>query len=194
MVDSRLASRVEIEIDEVDGVLKSLQTLVGASVSIGIPENSERSVAGGDEIHNAMIGYVMETGSPAHNIPARPFLVPGTEKALPKMIPLLDRAARFALESRPDAARAQFEMVGALGVASVRNEISSGAFAPLAPATIAGRARSRGEDRSGDENRYLAMIASGVPAGVAQQIAGIQPLVNSGELRDSISYSVRKGA
>jgi hypothetical protein len=184
--------RVEVLKDEVDDVLKSLHTLIGTSVVVGVPENSERE-SGHDFIQNAMIAYVMEFGSPLHNVPARPFLVPGTMKAVPKMIPLLEKAAVFAANKQPDAARAQFDLVGALGVASVRTEISTGSFVPLQPATIAARAAARGEPRSRNEERYLAYVAGGVPAGVAQQMAGIQPLVNSGELRDSINYSVVKG-
>jgi hypothetical protein len=183
-------SRISVLCDEVDDVLKSLHALVGEQVIIGIPENSERSASGAD-IQNAMIAYVMEFGSPAQNIPARAFLVPGTRNALPKMVPLLKRAASFALNQNLDGARHQLELVGALGVGAVRAELFTGAFAPLQPATIAGRARARGEGRSRNEESYFAFVAGGVPAAVAQQLAGIQPLVNSGQLRDAIAYSVR---
>jgi hypothetical protein len=185
------ASRVEVITDEEDGVLKSLHTLLGQVLIIGIPENSERSVEGGDSIQNAMIAYVMEFGSPAHNVPARPFLVPGTEKAVPIMLTQLERAAIFALEKNIPQAREFLNRAGALGADSVRREMSSGAFVPLKPATVAARARARGEERSEDEEKYLSAIAAGVPAGVAQSMAGIQPLINSGELRDAITFSVK---
>jgi hypothetical protein len=188
-----LASRVEIEIDEEDGVLKSLHALVSTSLIIGIPENSERTTLSGDEIHNAMIGYVMETGSPAHNIPARPFLVPGTEKAIPKMLPQVERATKAMLNGLRPEALAALTRAGAIGVASVKTEMSSAAYAPLQPATIAGRARARGEARSRDEIKYLSLVAGGTPPSEAQAMAGIQPLINSGELRDAITSSVNVG-
>ena len=177
--------------DETDGVLKSLHTLLGQVLIIGIPENSERSVEGGDDIQNAMIAYVMEFGSPLHNVPARPFLVPGTEKAVPKMLTQLEQAAISALEKDIPQAKEYLNRAGLVGVQSVRNEMDTAAYEPLKPATVAARARARGEARSDDEEKYLSAIAAGIPAGVAQSMAGIKPLNNTGELRDAVTFSVK---
>jgi hypothetical protein len=185
-----VSSRVTVLCDEEDGVLKSLHALLGKTVIIGIPENSERE-SNGDYIQNAMIAYFMEFGSPLHNVPARPFLIPGATKALPKMIPQMQIAATAATDCDIPAALKALNRAGAMGAQSVRTEMSSGAFVPLQPATVASRARARGEKRSRDEIKYLALVAGGTPPGEAQAMAGIQPLINSGQLRDAITYSVR---
>ena len=97
---------------------------------------------------NAVLGYVMETGSPAHNIPARPFLVPGLRDAQPAAVSILKQAAVNALKdvaalkttaANGGAVAQGLEAVGAVGRDAVRAKIDSGPFQALAPRTIAGR-------------------------------------------------------
>ena len=70
--------RVRVTRDRVSEVLSAVTKLVGREVLVGIPEDNTERV-NGDEATNAQLGYVHEFGSPAKNIPARPFLIPGTE-------------------------------------------------------------------------------------------------------------------
>lgn len=101
---------------------------------------------------NAVLGYVMETGSPAQNIPARPFLVSGLRDAQPAAVAILQQSAVKALKdvsalkttaSNGGAVAQGLEAVGAVGRDAVKAKIDRGPFTPLAKRTIAGR-RARG--------------------------------------------------
>lgn len=56
-----------------------LRALNAQGVMVGIPAET----AGRDDgpINNAAIGYILETGAPERNLPARPFLRPGVASA-----------------------------------------------------------------------------------------------------------------
>lgn len=120
-------------------------------VLIGIPaDGPARSEPNAPS--NAVLGYVMETGSPAHNIPARPFLVPGIRDAQPAAVGILKQSAVNALKdvaalkttaANGGAVAQGLEAVGAVGRDAVKAKIDSGPFKALAPRTIAGR-RARG--------------------------------------------------
>ena len=82
---------VKITIDKVEDVLRAVKTLTRQQILVGVPsENAERQDDPGAKpspINNAQLAYVQEFGSPAQNIPARPFLIPGVEDAMPKLLP-----------------------------------------------------------------------------------------------------------
>lgn len=178
--------------DRMAEVLKSIQGLVSKRVLIGIPSNTAERKDDAP-MNNAQIGYVMETGSPANNVPARPFLVPGTEKALPACVKTLKAGAQKALDGNEDAASRALDRAGIIASSSVRNTIGSNIPPPLAPSTIRGRKYARGTaSRRTDETEYLDMVKKGLSPGTAQQISGIVALVNTGQLRNSITYVVRK--
>ena len=97
---------------------------------------------------NAVIGYVMETGAPDLNIPARPFLVPGLRDAQPAAVGVLKQAAVAALKdvsalkttaSGSGPVLQGLQAVGAVGRDAVKARIDSGPFKALAPRTIAAR-------------------------------------------------------
>jgi hypothetical protein len=78
-------------------VIEAISQLSNKDVLVGIPDSApERTDT---PITNAQIGYVMETGSPAHNVPARPFLVPGVAD--------VQSNALIGLESRRRSAERQ---------------------------------------------------------------------------------------
>jgi hypothetical protein len=183
-------NRVSIVKDDVGKVFASLRELLGKQVLIGVPEDKQHA---GTSITNATIAYVMEFGSPAQNIPARAFLVPGVEKARANALNQIRKAADAALSQDPKAAMQHLAYAGMVGAESVRQEILTGDFAPLSPATIRARARARGDKtRRENEIGYLNMVASGIDPGAAQSEAGIRPLINTGELFRSITYVVRE--
>lgn len=74
-----------------------------------------------------------------------------------------------------------------------RRMINSNIPPPLKPRTIRDRRKSRGtKTRRPNEDLYLSLIAQGVEPGVAQDQAGIISLINTGQLRNSITYVVKK--
>lgn len=184
--------RVTVVKDDVDKVFASIRELLGKQVLIGIPE--DKAARTDDEaMNNAAIAYVMEFGSPAQNIPARAFLIPGVEKARTPALRQLRLAAKYALDGNTAKSDAALSSAGVVGSESVRNEIINGDFAPLSPATIAKRYKQRGDKtRRQSEIDYLKFVAQGVQPDAAQAEVGIRPLFNTGEMFRSITYVVQK--
>jgi hypothetical protein len=147
---------------------KALAGLLKREVLVGIPAaNAARDPESGETTaaSNALIGYVMEYGSPAKNIPPRPFLHPGIADARAGIETHMKKAGQLALRGKPDEIEQELEKVGLIAQASVQKKITEGPFEPLKPATLAAR-RRRG--RTGD-----------------------RPLIDTGALRRSISYVIR---
>ena len=183
--------------DNVDKVLKSIQDLVGRVVMVGVPsenadrEESDREESGGP--NNAMIAYVQETGAPELGIPARPFLVPGVKEAQAEIATCLRGGAEALLSSDEGRATSALSAAGMTAVSSVRRVIQNGDFEALKPATIAARARARGTaSRRKSEKKYLQMVSDGIAPDQAQDAAGIRPLVNTGQMRNSVTYVLRR--
>jgi hypothetical protein len=153
--------------DRMAALQKAVTDLTKTEVLIGIPDaNAARQADKGQPASNALIGYIQEFGSPAKNIPPRPFLVPGVNSIRDSAAKRLGVAAEKALSGRTEAVGQQLDAVGLLGQAAVRGKITDGPFAPLAERTLEAR-RRRG--RTGDK-----------------------PLIDSGQLRASINFVVRR--
>lgn len=154
---------VKVTKDRVGDILRSVRALTEKEVLIGIPSTT----AGRDDtpINNAEIGYLMETGSPAQNIPPRPFLVPGVESARAKFIPHMKQAGISALEGKAGDVDRGFEGAGMIAASSVQQKITEGPFTPLSSVTLAKR---RAKGRTSEK-----------------------PLIDTGQLRRSVTYVVR---
>jgi hypothetical protein len=142
---------------------------------------------------NAMIGYLMENGSPANNVPARPHLIPGVRKSEPQWMPHLRAAANFALDGEPQKVQHSLMRAGIIASSAVRKEITTGNFVPLSPVTVARRHEARGTAsmRAG-ETRYMALVRLGMAPQSAQDATGIRPLINTGQLRNAYTYVIRR--
>ena len=189
-----MASRVTITKDKVNAVVGSITKLVGKQVLVGIPEaNAARQDdEQGQHPTNALIGYVMETGSPARNIPARPWLVPGARESEREWMPHLRGAATAALDAQPQKSDAELTAAGIAAESGVKRKINSNIPPPLKPSTIRARKYARqAQSRRSNEERYLEQVRSGVDPGTAQAAAGIVSLINTGALRNSITSVVR---
>ena len=174
---------VKVTKDELKKVLRSIQQLAAQQVLVGIPATTtERK--GAEPINNATIGYIQEAGSPANNLPARPFLVPGVQDALPGATEQLKKGAQAALGGNMDGADKRVHAAGIVAQNAVRARINEGVPPPLAEATLEARAR-RGRKGAQEE---LDRRAEGKPAGV--DLA--KPLIDTGQLRNSITYVIRK--
>ena len=76
-------------------VLANIRAVPQKKLLVGIP--AEENARGG-EIGNASLGFIHEYGSPARNIPARPFLIPGVQDAEPQAVAMLAKPTGDALE------------------------------------------------------------------------------------------------
>lgn len=156
---------VKITVDKMASIIKAINELGAKDVLVGIPEaNTDRKP--GYPATNALIGYVQEFGSPANNIPARPFLIPGVQDIQKPAADRLKVAAQRALSGDLSQAEKQLHVAGLMGQNSARAKINSNVQPKLSERTLAAR-RARGVTR---ENT----------------------LVDSGQLRNAITYVIRK--
>lgn len=155
---------VRIVKDRVGAVLKGVRALTTKEVLVGIPSTT----AGRTDtpINNAEIGYLMETGSPAQNIPERPFLVPGVENAQDKFIPHLKAAGLSALEGKTALIERDFDRAGIVAANAVKAKIADGDFTPLSPRTLQKR---RAKGRTSEK-----------------------PLNDTGKMREAVGHVIRK--
>ena len=177
--------------DNLAAMLKAVDKLVKSEVLVGVPGSSGERKPGPDgktALSNADIGYLMEYGSPAQNIPPRPFLVPGIAAAKDKIAAQLKRGGMAALDGKEDVLLSAQMAAGAAAVSSVQATITSGAFAPLSPRTIAARAK-RGQTGA---KQYQKLKKEGVPEDVLLGTALVKPLIDSGQLRQAITYVIRR--
>lgn len=156
--------KVKVTVDKTAEVVKSVQALTGKQVMVGIPATN--AYRPGETVTNAMLGYIHEFGSPAAHIPPRPFLIPGIESVKDQVVNRLQAAAKKALDGDVSAVDSALMQIGLLAQSAVQKKITDGPFVPLAPATIAAR-KAKGH-------------------------AGIKPLIDTGALRQAVSYVIRK--
>ncbi|KWN75795.1 hypothetical protein [Burkholderia ubonensis] len=152
--------------DRLNEVLKSIAGLVQKEVLVGVPDSTAGRKDQGEPLSNAEIGYILENGSPANNIPARPHLVPGVQDARPKFEPQLQKGVEAALDGDLEKVERSLNRAGLVAQNSVRAKINSNIQPKLADSTLAAR-RRRGVTR---ENT----------------------LVDTAQYRNSITYVVRK--
>ncbi len=157
-----------------DGTAKlflGLKALASERVLVGIPASeAERQI---DEdaddrgpINNAAIGKIMEDGSPAANIPARPHLKPSVREQRDNIVKTYKAGAKAVLDGKAKNATAVHHRVGLMVETAVKAKINEGDFTPLAPATLAKR-RARGRKSE-------------------------KPLVDTAQYRNAITHVVRE--
>lgn len=186
-------STLQIKVDTSGIMEDAVRALLKTDVVVGVPDkNADRKPTSNDKqaASNAVIAYTQEFGSAEHNIPPRPFLVPGLESVKPEIIAELVAAGVVAMNGANGSdIRRFFERIGLIGQNAVKAKITDGPFAPLSPRTIQERA-ARG--RKGAK-QYLKLQAQGVPVEVLNDpgVGLVKPLIDSGQLRNSVTYVVR---
>ena len=141
---------------------------------------------GGDQVTNALIGSVLETGAPERNLPARPFLVPGVQNCQDAVTSRLKKAGISALSGDSADITTQLNACGLIAVSSVKDKMDTGPFTPLADSTLRNRV-SRGGGSQVGAAEELASRKAGNPPGT--DLA--QPLIDTGNLQNSITYVIR---
>lgn len=164
-------------------VLQSIVDLSKKTVLVGVPE-AKAQREDGEPVNNAALAYIHEFGSPANNIPPRPFLIPGIESAKSKIAAQLAEAGKAALNKDNSAVDKRLNAAGLAAQNSAKTKINSGDFAPLSDSTVRARA-ARGRKGA------IAELASR-KAGNEANNENARPLIDSGQLRNSITYVIRK--
>lgn len=172
---------------------QQIKALTENRVLVGIPESTtDREAQPGEPktpITNAGIGLVMEKGSPAANIPPRPWLVPGIESIEKKIAERFQKAAEAALDGDMQAVKKGLESIGLMAQSAVREKIRSGPFQPLAESTLRARARRR----AGTNRGFWAGVELERRAqGELPSTEYAQPLIDTGAFVRAVNYVIRK--
>ena len=107
-------------------ILQAVSELSQVDVLVGVPHGENRSEA---EMTNAQIGYLLETGSPAMNLPPRPHLVPGIEEIQDVIGEKLTAAVDAALSGNSKRMYFLLESAGMKATMNVKKFINRGDFA-----------------------------------------------------------------
>lgn len=154
----------KFRVDRLGGVLASINELVKKQVLVGVPDSAPDRKEG--PLSNAQIGYLLEHGLPANNLPPRPHLLPGVQDARPKVEPELQACVNAALDGDAQMVDTRLNRAGLVAASAVKAKINSNVQPALSERTLADR-RRRGVTR---ENT----------------------LVDTAQYRNSITHVVRK--
>lgn len=161
-------SRLTVTKDNVARTIAAMRGLGDKQTMVGIPSSTaERQPDPEDPqpLNNAAIGYLQEKGSPAANIPERPFLKPGVASVEDQIADRYKTGSKAVLDGRVASIDQVHDAVGIIAENAVKAKITSGPFAPLSDRTIAAR-KSRGR-------------------------TGTKPLIDTGQLRNAVTHVIR---
>lgn len=181
-------------IDRVNELMERVNKLTASDVLVGIPKDKNARRDG--PIGNAALAHIHEFGSPAQNIPARPFIRPGIRAVKGEVAELLRGAGEAALTGKDFNLEATLTKVGIIARNSVVRAITDPEppFAPLRPATIRARLRRTAAGRRKikqlkGQGKSLTAWASEVSG---DGTMNIRPLLDTTQMRAAITYVVRK--
>jgi len=174
-------SSLSVIVDKTQAMLRAMRLLTRSQVLVGIPaDQGERKDSAA--ITNAEIGFVQEHGSPANNLPARPFLMPGVRAAQEQIAAQLREAGQKALSGDEAAVPRCLNKAGLIAQNSVRARFADNDWAPLSDKALDKRPAAQ-RDETGKVIKK---------AGKSRRERGtVNPLIDSGQLRKSITYVVK---
>lgn len=153
------------EANNMSKILESMQFIRDHDVYVGIQQKDTSRED--DDVTNAELLFIHTNGSPVNNIPPRPVIEPAIRSDRKRLSSMMKQAAKYALDGMKSEALMQLELVGTRG-----RDISKRWFVNpdnnWPPNSEAVQERKR---RKGATNP--------------------RPLIDTGELRNSISYFVR---
>lgn len=157
----------------VKGIEAAVEALSKRAVYVGISKNSAPRTDG-CTLRNSELGWIHEKGSVSQNIPPRPFLVPGINKAKPAIVAGYREALENALHGEGEnTVEDVLYKIGDRAASGVKNYIRTAYFIPLRPSTIANRYRARENEHQRWEEFWMDQD-------------NIRPLQNTGALLKSI--------
>lgn len=145
-------------------ILEANQVLVGVPAEKA-PRTAEEARATKSKINNAALAYIHNFGSPTQNIPQREFLFTGLKNAQDGITVRMNKAGQAALDGDANDVKNALMAVGIIATSAIKARINSNIPPPLKRGTIMAR-RRRGR-------------------------TGTRTLVDTGQLRNSISFVIR---
>ena len=180
-----MPANLKTVIDNVDDVIRNITDLSQQRLLVGIPDTEAGRTNG--PASNAVIGYAMEFGMPDKNVPARPFLTPTVKAMQAEITTTFRRIGQRAIDNDAQGAIRLMKALGLQVSDKVRARITAGIPPPLAQSTIEGRLRRTQAGRSmlkGMRKKNTDVAKWGAN--------NLTPLIDTGQLRRSITYVIRK--
>lgn len=162
---ARSTAQVVKRIDRTGQIFKSLMDIAKQDVLIGIPQQTTSRPDEGEPINNAELAFIHSEGAPMHNIPPRPFLQPSIEENMAQIKKGQAQVFKDALEGKSDQAHQDMERLGLMG-STLAKEWFTDPRNDWPPNSPA-TIKRKGSDK---------------------------PLIDTGQLRNAITYVVRDKA
>lgn len=169
-------------------LIKHIEKAVQTEILVGIPRAT--AMRPGDTISNAEIAYIQEHGSPTARIPPRPFMEPGLERARDKVRDAMTAGVQQLVQG--GSLRPAAQKVGLICQASIRGVFTDNDWKPLSPRTILARAQRTVSKRKGFADKST-RAQQGMLARELARRANDRPLIDTGALRQSITFVVTEG-
>lgn len=180
--------KIEFKGVKPDELIRNIERAVHTEVLVGIPRST--AMRPGDEISNAEIAYINEHGDPARRIPPRPFMEPGLQRCRDKVREAMAQGVQQL--GTGGTLRPAAERVGLICQASIRNVFTDNNWKPLSPRTIMARAQRTVSKHKGFADKS-ARAQQGMLQRELARRANDRPLIDTGALRQSITYVVTEG-
>lgn len=179
---------VQVTRQNFDAIVESAMTILNVEVLVGVPsDTSDRppDLDPQDEsgITNAALAYIHDQGVPEAGIPQREFMRPGVADVLPEVQRRLESAMRAAMRGDAIVAEMAMHQAGLVAQSGIRNRIDAGVPPPLSEYTLRRRAA---KGRKGAQ-----LELDNRAQGLAPGMEHAKPLIDTGEMRKSITYVLR---
>jgi hypothetical protein len=139
---------LSVKIDNVAAMLHAVDTLTSQKLYVGVPNTTatrppDPDDEPGEPINNAQLAYIHNFGSPARNIPARPFMTLGVKDAQPQIEKTLFKLGQLALRGDAESVIKGFNALGLIVASMIQKRLIAGPWVPLSEKTVEAKARRR---------------------------------------------------
>ena len=154
-------------VDKIGKIAKAMNFMMGNEVYVGISDETTTREKG-EPVTNAELMFIHTNGSPINNIPARPVIEPAIEDDKDRLASMMEGAFLSAEKGDTDGALKKLKLAGmrAQNVCRAWFTNPKNGWAPNSPRTAA-RKRAKGSTDP-------------------------KPLIDTGELRKSITYFIKR--
>ena len=196
LINFRLVSKADLVSKKINDII----SLSGKKVLVGVPQEND-SRENGEGIGNAALAYIHDKGSPLNNIPSRPFMQPGIRKAQETINTHMLAAAKAQLNDKD--VEVYLHRAGVVARNGIVGIINTGeGLVPLKRETLL--RRTRGKRRylwklTKEQKEVLKSEGLGLRGVEARRLmksnrevimASMHPLIDTGALRNSITYVI----
>lgn len=182
-----MQSGTTIKKGDMEALQQALKDLADLELLVGFPEDNTARKDPEDAklgITNAALAYIHDNGAPEVKIPARPFMVPALDSVQERLADTLTAPLKTLGKSQdPEAGKRVLMRAGLIAQAAIRKKINEGIPPPLSQRTLEERA-SRGRKGAKQE------LANRAAGGAASTLLA-KPLIDTGQMRNAVSFVIR---